>query len=279
MDLKWYQDFFEGIAVDVWRKAVSPEQTRTETDFLQRALRLQSGERVLDVPCGFGRHSLELASRGFRPTGVDASPQMIEEARAGAASAGLTIDWRLADMRALSWESEFDAAFCFGNAFGYLDTDGTREFVQAVSRALKAGGRFAFDYGLSAEGLLPRFRDREWAEIGDILFLERNKYHVRESCVETAYTFVREGETVTRIGWQWVYTIREIRRFLSDAGLHTENLFRSVDGEPFEMGSPNLVLLAQKVDGHADRSSSAIRRAPKKTKVTDLETKQRRDRR
>jgi SAM-dependent methyltransferase len=248
MDLKWYQHFFEGIAVDVWRKAVSPEQTRIETDFLQRALRLQSGERVLDVPCGFGRHSLALASRGFRPTGVDVSPQMIEEARAGAASAGLTIDWRLADMRALSWESEFDAAFCFGNAFGYLDTDGTREFVQAVSRALKPGARFALDYGTSAEGLLPRFQDREWAQIDDILFLEHNRYHLRESCVETTYTFVRNGEADTRTGFQWVYTIREVQRFLSDAGLETESLLRSLDGEPFEVGSSYLLLVAQKTE-------------------------------
>lgn len=253
MDPTWYQHFFEGIAIDVWRKAVSPEQTRIEIDFLQRALRLQSGERVLDVPCGFGRHSLELAARGFRPTGVDVSPEMIQEARAGAASAGLTIDWRMADMRDLAWASEFDAAFCFGNAFGYLDSDGTQEFLRAVSRALKPGGRFALDYGLSAEGLLPRFRDREWAEIGDILFLEHNKYHVPESCVETRYTFVRDGEAVTRTGWQWVYTVREMRRFLSDAGLQTESLLKSLDGEPFEVGSPYLVLVAQKVDGHTYR--------------------------
>lgn len=246
VDRQWYQQFFDGIVLDVWRKAASPEMTQKEIEFLQRALRLEPGARVLDVPCGFGRHSLELASRGFRPTGVDVSPEMIQAARAGSAAAGVSIDWHLADMRSLAWKSEFDAAFCMGNAFGYLDADGTRAFVEAVSRALKPGGRFAVDYGLSAEGILPRLQSREWGEVGDILFLEHNRYHVRESCVETTYTMVRDGETHTKTGWQWVYTIREMLGFFSDAGFQTESLFRSLEGEPFEVGSPELVLVARK---------------------------------
>ncbi|TMD02328.1 MAG: class I SAM-dependent methyltransferase [Chloroflexi bacterium] len=171
---------------------------------------------------------------------------MIQEARAGAAGAGLAIEWRHADMRDLPWESEFDAGFCFGNSFGFLDADGTREFVQGVSRALKPGARFALDYGMAAECILPRFQAREWAQVGDILFLEQNRYHEAESCIETAYNFVRHGETQTRTGLHWVYTVREIRQFLLDAGLETQGLYRSLGGDPFELGSPCLFLLAQK---------------------------------
>jgi len=231
----------------MWRKAVSPEQTRLEVDFLERVLRLQAGFRVLDVPCGLGRHSLELASRGYRLASVDLSPQMIEEGRAAAIDAGLEIEWRNADMRDLSWKSEFDAGFCFGNSFGYLDPDGTRGFLQAVSRALKPGARLALDYGMAAECILPRFREREWAQVEDILFLEENRYHVAESCIETTYTFVRDGETKTQKGLHWVYTVREVREFLREAGLQTQDLFGSLDGDRYEVGSPLLLLVAQKV--------------------------------
>ena len=247
MDPKWYESFFQGIALEMWRKAVSPEQTRLEVDFLERVLRLQAGFRVLDVPCGLGRHSLELASRGYRLASVDLSPQMIEEGRAAAIDAGLEIEWRNADMRDLSWKSEFDAGFCFGNSFGYLDPDGTRGFLQAVSRALKPGARLALDYGMAAECILPRFREREWAQVEDILFLEENRYHVAESCIETTYTFVRDGETKTQKGLHWVYTVREVREFLREAGLQTQDLFGSLDGDRYEVGSPLLLLVAQKV--------------------------------
>lgn len=246
MDPKWYENFFEGIVLDLWRKAVSPEQTRREVDFLQRALALQSGARVLDVPCGFGRHSRELAARGYLLTGVDGSRAMIQQARDGGVGVGPPIDWRTADMRNLSWESEFDAAFCFGNSFGYLDADGTREFVQAVSRALKPGARFALDYGLAAECILPRMHEREWAQVDDILFLEHNRYHMAESCVETTYTFVRDGEAHTRTGLHWVFTVREVLRFLREAGLEMQHLYRSLDADPFEVGSTCLFLVARK---------------------------------
>ena len=230
----------------MWRKAVSPEQTRLEVDFLERVLRLQAGFRVLDVPCGLGRHSLELASRGYRLASVDLSPQMIEEGRAAAIDAGLEIEWRNADMRDLSWKSEFDAGFCFGNSFGYLDTEGTRGFLRAVSRALRPGSHFALDYGMAAECILPRFREREWAQVDDILFLEENRYDVAESCIETTYTFVRDGEATTQKGLHWVYTVREVREFLREAGFETQDLFGSAAGNRYQVGSPLLLVVARK---------------------------------
>ncbi|HSP61435.1 MAG TPA: methyltransferase domain-containing protein, partial [Pyrinomonadaceae bacterium] len=80
----WYENFFHGVALDLWRKAVPPEQTKTEADFLIKALQCDSGSHLLDVPCGNGRLSLELARRGYRVTGVDIAEEFIEEARASA---------------------------------------------------------------------------------------------------------------------------------------------------------------------------------------------------
>jgi SAM-dependent methyltransferase len=246
MNPRWFEGFFEGIALEVWRRAISPEDTRREVDFLASALNLQHGARILDVPCGLGRHSLELASRGFRPTAVDFSAAMISEARSAAAAAHLGIDWRHADMRELPWTAEFDAGFCLGNSFGYLDPAGTKEFLAAASRSLKPGARFVLDYGMSAESILPRFRAREWTPIDDILFLEENHYLMAESCIETTYSFLRDGKTETRTGLHWVFTIREIRALLREAGFEPLALFSSTDREPFVVGSPVLILVAEK---------------------------------
>jgi SAM-dependent methyltransferase len=182
--------------------------------------------------------------------GVDLSREGIAEARERAGQTGVSVAWRHSDMRDLPWESEFDGAFCFGNSFGYLEPEGTRAFVRAVARALRPGARFALDSGMAAESVLPNLREREWSRIDDILFLEENRYRAAESCVETMYTFVRGGETHTRTGLHWVYTLREIRGLLAEAGLVTRDLCRSLEGEPFEVGSPYLLLVAEKrVDG------------------------------
>src|SRR5438105_15823508 len=81
----WYEDFFHGIPLDLWRKAIPLEHTKAEADFLVTALNCRTGAHLLDVPCGNGRLSLELAQRGYRLTGVDISEEFIAEARVLAA--------------------------------------------------------------------------------------------------------------------------------------------------------------------------------------------------
>jgi cyclopropane fatty-acyl-phospholipid synthase-like methyltransferase len=63
MQSNWYEEFFHGLALDLWRKAVTEEQTEAEADFIAGILDLPNGARILDVPCGNGRHSIELEAR------------------------------------------------------------------------------------------------------------------------------------------------------------------------------------------------------------------------
>ena len=92
MQSNWYEEFFHGLALDLWRKAVTEEQTKAEADFIAGILDLPNGARILDVPCGNGRHSIELAKRGIRMTGVDLSDEFIAEARQTAALGQLNVD-------------------------------------------------------------------------------------------------------------------------------------------------------------------------------------------
>jgi SAM-dependent methyltransferase len=82
----WFEDFFHGLATELWRRVASPEMTAAETAFLVHELRLRAGSRVLDVPCGFGRHALALAADpGCDVDGVDISQEYVAEAQAAAA--------------------------------------------------------------------------------------------------------------------------------------------------------------------------------------------------
>jgi SAM-dependent methyltransferase len=238
----WWRDFFSGAAVDLWLRVPTPEQTRAEADFLQDVLGLAPGARVLDVPCGGGRHARELASRGCRVAGVDLSAEFLEAARAQAGD----VEWHRREMRDLPWEGEFDGAFCFGNSFGYLDDEGNAEFLRALARALRPGGRLAIETGAVAESLLPAYHERRWYEVGDILFLVANRYDCRRSRIETEFTFVRDGRVERRLGSQRVYTFGELCRLLEGAGFEAIEGFGSPAREPFRLGSPRLLLAASK---------------------------------
>ncbi|MFQ5930659.1 MAG: class I SAM-dependent methyltransferase [Acidobacteriota bacterium] len=244
MNPTWYEHFFYGVALDLWRKAVTPEQTKAESDFIENMLECGSEARLLDVPCGNGRHSLELAARGYRMTGVDIAVEFVREMEEQAV--GLQIETVLGDMRHLPWESEFDGAFCFGNSFGYLDHSGMSAFVAAVSRALKPDGRFLLQTNMAAESILPRLEGRPWWQVDDILMLIDNRYQIRESRMDTKYTFLCGGKRESRKSSHWIYTVGEIQRMLQETNLQTTALYGSLDLQPFEIGSSSLYLLAKK---------------------------------
>jgi SAM-dependent methyltransferase len=245
-DKEWWRTSFAGLMVECWLRATSEEQTRQEADFIERHLRLPLGGRVLDAPCGGGRHSLALAARGYRMTGIDISEQFLQTARAAADQRQLAIDWRQGNMCELSSTQEFDGAFCFGNSFGYCDDDGNAAFLRAVAGALKAGAHFVLDYPAVAEALLPTYQERLWAEFGDFLFLRAGRYDHVSGRIHSEYTFVRGGQVEKKLGSQRVYTYREVCRLLEEAGFTDVQAYGSLTQEPFRLGAGRLFLTATK---------------------------------
>ena len=95
----WYADFFTELPNEFWRRAVPPEATASEVEFIERRLGLAPRSRIIDVPCGSGRHALALAARGHDVVGVDISVEAIEHARRAAADAELEVELVVAEMR------------------------------------------------------------------------------------------------------------------------------------------------------------------------------------
>jgi SAM-dependent methyltransferase len=121
-----------------------------EVDFLERVFSQCSQvsvRRVLDVGCGTGIHSIELARRGYEVLGVDLSQKMIEVAREKSRAAGVTgVYFLQADATRLEFEEEFDAVIAMYGVISYFTCDeNLLEFLRSLRRALKKGGVFVFD--------------------------------------------------------------------------------------------------------------------------------------
>jgi SAM-dependent methyltransferase len=243
----WYTDFFTELPNAFWRAAVPPEATAAELDFLTTATGLRPGGRVLDVACGSGRHVLGLARRGWAVTGLDVSAEAVEFARREAAAEGLAPDLRVGDMRALPGDVRADLAICMGNAFGYLDHEGTRAFLADLAGIVVPGGALVLDYGFAAESLLHGLEiDEEPMTIGGVHATQVNRYDVAESRWLTDFTFRRGDQEHRGTSVQHVYTSGEVARLVRAAGFAEVAMFGGPDGAPYRLGSPRLLLVARR---------------------------------
>jgi len=98
------------------------------------------GERILDVGCGAGQLTRQIANTGAEVTGLDSSPEMIAAARA----AFPEINFVIADASAFSFAEPFDAIFS-NAALHWVER--TEDAVVCMSQALKPGGRFVVEFG------------------------------------------------------------------------------------------------------------------------------------
>ncbi len=241
----WYETFFSGLSVEFWIHAAPPPSPE-ELNFLREQFALQPCKRVLDIPCGAGRYAVPLAELGYTVTGLDISTQFLSEARRFAQERGVSVDWRLGDMRTLAFEGEFDAALCFGNSFGYLSRADTKHFLKRLSAALRDGARFVLESGAVSESILTNLVRSRWMQVGQILFLSSVDYDVPASRLISRYAFIRGAEREEKTAEVIVYTVGELAELLGEAGFVVEGLFASPAKEPFDLGAPRLLLVARK---------------------------------
>jgi SAM-dependent methyltransferase len=258
----WFEGFFSGLAVEFWRVVVPEAATAEEAAFLWTHLALSPGDRVLDVPCGHGRLSLPLAARGCAVTGVDLSRDFLKAAGDASRRAGVAVAWRRSDMRRLSWRGSFDAAFCMGNSFGYMNDVGNAAFLAAVARALVPRGRFVLDFGQSAESIFPRLEPHLEVEMGGFRFAEETRYDIPAARIENVYTIAKGGKSERKLASQRVYLASDVWRLLEAAGFEVVEAFGSSAGEPYALGAQRLLTVARKcAPGAKRRLTDARKRA------------------
>ena len=228
----WFEPIAEHLGTAYLRYAFT-KGTRQEVDAIIGWLGLQPGMRVLDVGCGPGRHSRELAARGHAVVGIDISQVFIDEARAGAPD-GAT--FRRMDARAMEFDAEFDAVICLcQGAFGLMTANGDDEVVLAgIAKALKPGGKLA----LSAFNAYFAVKYHQQATFDADSGVSHEVTEVRNESGE-----VREVEL-----WTGCYTPRELRLLCERVGLEVENIWSSEPGayrpDPPSLESPEFLLIA-----------------------------------
>ena len=161
--LDWYKNVW---TLDI-KNGSWVEDTENQVDFIIKTLALTGKEKILDLACGFGRHSLSLVKRGYQVVGVDITKEYINDAKTSAEKESLHAEFICSDIRDISFENEFDVVLNLADgAVGYLESDEENlKIFDKISSALVSGGKHFMDLCNAdhAELCFPR---RGW-EIGE----------------------------------------------------------------------------------------------------------------
>jgi SAM-dependent methyltransferase len=244
-----WQDFFAHPAYARFASQIlDPARTAAEIEGLRRLAPIESGMRVLDLGCGYGRVSLPLARLGCDVTALDGSGTQLALARAAAEGEGLRVSFVHADMREIDLADRFDAVLLLGTALGYVeDPGGDQVALRAAARALAPGGRLLVD----TENREPKLRaaPQVWFRMGEsLLWAERRYDHLTGRWTERMEWESGGGERDVAEYGLWLYTAAELRRMLAAAGLTVDGLWGSLDGRPYDAESPRTVIRARKGD-------------------------------
>lgn len=254
---EWFTRFFDTAYVDQLLEEKSPADTRAEVDFLVRRLRLPRGARILDVPCGYGRHAAALARRGFAVVGVDLSRAMIAEGRRRFTE-GPRLRLRHGDMRRLGFHDEFDAVVNLYTSFGYFSPAENEMVLRRMARALKPGGRLVVDHRDPAyDATLPR---RLWYRAGQRRFiLENRRFDRRTGIVDTTQLVLstgRPGAVQRRFRIQEL-SLTRWRRLLRRGGLRLLGAYAGYDGRRYRPGATGRLIIVAERARRLDRRPGA----------------------
>jgi len=208
---------------------------------------LPVGSRVLDVPCGQGRHAHLLMEAGYDVDALDYSDELLKVARKR--GEGESLRYVRGDMRRLParWTKRFDAVLNLFTSFGFFahPADDARVIAE-FARVLKPGGRLVW-HGASRDGVMARFLARDWWSSADeTLFAQERQFDPLSGILSVTSTWRRGKKTGVRRHGLRLYTATRLAELCADAGLVVEEAHDGFTDRPLRRSSSEMLLVARK---------------------------------
>ncbi len=248
IDVKpWYKDWFNS---PYYHQLYFKRDEREAAEFIDKLvghLKPEASASMLDIACGKGRHSIQLASKGFEVTGIDLSEGSIREAKNWENE---KLQFFVHDMRLPFRINYFDCAFNFFTSFGYFDTK--REHyntIRSIAQSLKPGGHFVIDF-LNVQYAEDHTIHKSDIEIGDV------NYHITKWFDEEHFykrIIVEDKalkEPIEHLERVAKFTLGDFTEMLGYHDLQVQEVFGDYDFADYDMQkSPRLIIHAMKIKG------------------------------
>jgi SAM-dependent methyltransferase len=236
MSVPWYEEFFDDRYFAFFDELAQGRATaEADVEFIERALDLQAAGRILDVGCGFGRHAVPLAARGFRVTGVDLSERMLAAAEQLAHSRSVAPVLVRRDMRDLSGLGPFDACVCLYTVLGVFEHDAEDlKVLRAIHDVLVPGGRLLLDLS-NSPGVSRHWPGDLWKETPIGIRRARTSYDPLTARLTTEHSIYHPDgrREILPTSVVRMYAPHEVAAMLREAGFVVDQLYGDLRDRSF----------------------------------------------
>ena len=269
----WWRHIFNANYLRTDGDVVEDEEiTRKEVDVFLEALEPDKDANILDLCCGQGRHTLELARRGFTSvTGLDRSHYLITRARKLNRQNGMNVHFREGDARKLRFKNDnFDVVLIPGNSFGYFESlKEDRQVLEEVKRVLKPGGKLLVDV-TDGQYMREHFEPRSWEWIDKNYFVcrERSLSKSGDQLVSReVITHVTKGVLADQFYAERLYTLDELRELLAGVGFSDIHEHMSIQAD--SKRNQDLGMMARRfiITARMDKEWTPVGKAKKPTET------------
>ena len=243
----WWKTYFDAQYLLEYEPLFSLERDRKEVARLIDLLGLPSGTRVLDAPCGQGRHAHLLAEAGFDVTGLDYSPHLLANARRR--GTGPRLRYVRGDMRRMParWTGRFGAVVNLFTSFGFFaEPRDDRRALSEFARVIAPGGLLVW-HGADRDGVMAGFLGRDWWQTSDRTLVAQERSFDPLSgmlTVNTVWSGTRaRGARAHRIR---LYTPTRLSELCAEVGLVVEAGYDGFTDRPLTRRTSEMLLVARK---------------------------------
>ncbi len=259
---KWYSEeygFFgelyiegdnsqEGYLTD--KKLTIAERTQNDVDGVENLLKLKGVEKILDVPCGYGRHSIELAKRGYNVTGIDINSIHLKRAQKDIKKNGLKVNLIKKDMASIDYHTKFDVIINMCYSFGFYETDGENlNALKKFYRALKPNGKFLMETDVN----IPYVNAGKFKESETRSLFSGNKLEIIEKFdkntrrMNGSWTIIKsDGTRICRNYSVRVYEKEEFIKMCLEAGFKKCTAYANWKGASYKNDKQLIIFVAEK---------------------------------
>lgn len=238
--IPWYDRFFghEYLVFD------NHPHTNLEIDFLLQILRPNLSSRILDLCCGYGRHTIPLAKKGFKAVGIDRSLIMLNAARLS--NPEFRFPLLRADMRNLPFTESFSIVINLFSSFGYFEEeDDNFRVLQNISNTLYSGGYFLIET-VNRDFIVRHLVPSQIYRTNGMLLIEERKFDPITSRSKVDLTLVQNGKETYLNHSIRLYSLTELKMLLTAVGLIPTAVWGDFQGNDYNCDSPHMIILSKK---------------------------------